>query len=343
MDQKPLATTFIDGFHDPRFNNIAYLIHVPEHFEKLPRQKFNLVLELKLFWRVLKASRNAKTMLLFSSRGYIKPELSAIILLGLLPKNRRPSIILYGEMYEPESGLSGKVERMIMNLVDRAVSIYLVYSTTELNLFPELWGVDPTKLRFCPFYLIPERTNFSGEETNRSGLLFAGGNSKRDYTPLIKAVKELPEYNFLFATALSLPETPPDNVKVDWPKLEDYIQAMKEAEVILLPLRTDLHRTVGLLTMLEALSLGQAVIASNAMGIEDYITTGDNGVIVEGTPESYIEAIRDLLSPVNKARLEHIRKNARQSIVEKFYIQRVMDKMIPIINEGIAIKDSWKK
>lgn len=343
MTEKPLATTFIDGFYDSRFQDIAVLINVPGHFEKLPRQKFNLRLEVTLFWRVMKASRKAKTMLLFSSRGYLKPELSTIILLSLIPKRWRPSIVLYGEMFEPESGFAGKIEKLVMKLVNRGVSLYMVYSTRELSLFPQLWGVDPAKMRFCPFYLIPEHTNYTEGETNRSGLLFAGGNSKRDYAPLIKAARQLPEYNFLFATALTLPETPPENVQVDWPKLEEYLKAMKEAEVILLPLRTDLPRTVGLLTMLEALSLGQAVIASNAMGIDDYITNEDNGIVVEGTPESYIKAIRELLAPENKDQLEKIRKNARQSVIEKFYIQRVMDGILPIIQEGLEIKDSWNR
>ena len=93
--------------------------------------------------------------------------------------------------------------------------------------------------------------------------------------------------------------------------------------------------------MLEALSLGQAIIAAKAMGIEDYITNGENGIIVSGTPESYIDAICYLLSQENAEKLEKIRKNARQSVVNKFYIQPVMDVMLPIIQEGIAIKESW--
>jgi glycosyltransferase involved in cell wall biosynthesis len=245
-------------------------------------------------------------------------------------------------MFEPNNGLSGWIEKLVMKFVNRGVSLYWVYSSKELEIFPILWGVEPEKMRFCPFYMDPGRTHSVDKSKKRENYIFSGGNSHRNYKQLLDAARQLPDHKFFFATALKIPtDHLPENVTIDWPSLEEYIQLMSHAAVIILPLRTDLHRTVGLLTLLEAMSLEQVVIASNAMGIEDYIKDMETGLIVDGSPENYIRAIEWAFSPENAEKMKTMRKNAKRSVLEQFSISGLVDNLIPIINEAKAIKESW--
>lgn len=340
MEIKPVATTFDCGFNDNRFDQVASFITDADELDNLKRNTLHLWKELKLLFNVLKASRKPKTMLLFSSRGVLKPELLAIILLSFLPKRKRPTVVLYGEMFQPNSGFAHLIERIFMRLVDRGVTLYSVYTTQELTLFPEIWGISPDKMRFCQFYMDPERTNYQPNVKRDPDMVFAGGISKREYGPLIEAAHLLPEVHFYLATTYEFdPETLPANVTVEWPDLPEYVGKMNEAALIVIPLKTGLKRTIGLLTILEAMTLEQLVISSNAMGVEDYITEGETGMIVPPTAEGYAEAIRWAMDPFNAAAVQRIREQARRAVLEDFSLESLVTQMLKILDEAQEIKD----
>ena len=195
------ATTFIEGFDDPRFNTWARKIDVPPKLDSLSKREFRLLDELTLFFRVLRAAFREKYLLLFSSRGRLRPELIAIISIGLMPRRLRPEIVLYGEMFEPNFGIRHLIERLVMKLVDRVVSRYILFSTAELEVFPKTWGATREKIRVCnQFYFPPTISEDNSREQTMGKHIFAGGNSFRDYKAFIKAAKQLPEYKFCVCT-----------------------------------------------------------------------------------------------------------------------------------------------
>jgi len=263
------ASSFLGGFLIDDFEAIAQRIDVPPHLEILPRQKFRPDLEFLLFWRVLKAAFLFDALLLFSSRGFLKPELLVCILMGFLPEKFRPAIVLYGEMFQPDNGILRRIERFFMKLVDRSVSFYVVYSTAELELFPKLWGVRKDKMRFCPFYIGEKRIRKRQSTKSIGNHIFAGGNSHRDYGPVIEAARQMPEYKFILATKkLSKSNDFPPNVRVEWMKLDEYLELIDTAAVVVIPLTPGLKRTTGLLTILESLSLEKLVVVPDALGMQ---------------------------------------------------------------------------
>jgi glycosyltransferase involved in cell wall biosynthesis len=339
MVNKPIMTTFHRGFADQRFSKIAGKIKVPRHLDILPKQKFNPWLELTLLLRVLYAAVSAKVLLLFSSRGYLKPELFAIVILRWLPRRMRPAIVLYGEMFEPDEGLSGWVQRLAMKLIDPGIDYYIVYSTAELTIFPQIWGVSADKMRYCPMYYSFDLSNDQPGRVEAGGYIFSGGNSYRDYPPLIEAARHLPEYKFYLATVrVNERDGLPENITVNWPSKEDYLRLIQEANAVVVPLQLGLKRTIGLLTAFETMLMGQVLIVSDAVGIRDYVHDGETGIIVDGSVDSYENAIRWVLAPENKGKVEEMKVKARKSVMEEFTLEKHVDYVISVLEEALSLK-----
>lgn len=169
---RKFATTFVDGYDHPKFKAAARKIDVPTRLDSLSKKEFFFRDEALLFWRVIRAAIEEDTLLLFSSRGRLKPELLAMAFMGLWPQRLRPTIAMYGEMFEPNFGLRHWVERFIMMLVDRAVHRYIVFSRDEIKVFSHTWGVREDKIRVCHQFYAPPETSM---ETSSGKHIFGGG------------------------------------------------------------------------------------------------------------------------------------------------------------------------
>lgn len=331
------ATTFGSGFEDPRFAVRAYKIDVPKRLDILPRHKFYPGDEIRLLLNVLHTARHQKTLLLFSSRGFLKPEPLAALAISFWPKRRRPKIVLYGEMYEPNRGPLGLLEKQFIHLMDRSIARYVVYSRTEAENFARTWGIDPAKINVCNFYLHKAKSALSLPAIPPKSHIFAGGNSFRDYEALLGAARQLPEYEFVICTTrLAQRKDLPPNVKVSWPPLDEYYAWMLSAALVIVPLQPRLHRSAGMLTYLEAMWYKKPFIVSNAPGVSDYILDGENGLIVNGTVENYVQGIRWMLDPANKERVAQMCEKAHQAVTERFTLEKHITQLLAVIDETTA-------
>jgi len=331
------ATTFVEGFRDTNFSEWARLIEVPPKLDSLSKREFRIMDELILFSRVIKAAFREKALLLFSSRGRLKPELNAVILTGLFPKKMRPKILIYGEMFEPNPGIRMFFERIFMHLVDRVVDLHILFSNEEINIFSATWGINKEKLRVChQFYFPPERSR-NVQQHNPNGVhIFAGGNSFRDYDALIKAAAQMPEREFCICTTrISNTEELPPNVKVSWPPLQEYLQLIDTAAAIVIPIQMGLKRTAGLLTCFESMWLGKIIIVPKSTGLEDYIQDKVTGLLVDGTPQCYADTINWVLDPENTEAINRIGMQARKSIAEQYTLEKYNNRIIALIDEVI--------
>lgn len=331
------ATTFVDAMAEPSFATRATLIEVPPALDRLPRGPFRLGDELLLMLRVLRAALSAPALLLFSSRGYLKPEVMAIVLLSLWPRRLRPAIVLYGEMFEPNSGLRGSFERLIMRLADHAVDRYVVYSSGEREVFAQTWGVSGDKIRFCPFFIVPRSTLNSNPDLGaepRGDHVFAGGNSFRDFEPLIAAARQMPDVPFHIGTVrlMGRDDLPP-NVRAAWFDRDEWDRLVRTAAVVAVPLRRDLRRTAGLLTLLEAMWSRRPLVVTDALGVRDYVTDHVTGLVVEGTAESFTEALRWALGPEGRREMVKMGETAHAEVGERFTLAHHCECLISVLDE----------
>ena len=337
QSQDPLSfASTVSGWGDPRFAARARPIPVPDRLNKVPRGKFRLADEAALFWRVLRTARQERVLLLFSSRGYLKPELLATAVIGLWPRRKRPVIIFYGEMYEPDTGLRGVIEPLVMKLADRAVFRFAVHSQAEIPVFARLWGIDPGKIRACSFFNKNARPGVSVPAKPRGQHIFAGGTSFRDYEPLLEAARLLPDHEFVIATnRLDGRSDLPPNVKTGLVPPAEFDRLIDTAAAVVVPLRQDVHRIIGMLTYLQAMWAKKPTIVSDTLGVREYVEDGQTGIIVNGSPESYVAAIQWVLDPANDGRVHQMCEAAHVAVGQQFTIETHVTRLLAIVDEAL--------
>jgi hypothetical protein len=325
----PFATT-VDYLSDPRFAARTRLVRRPP--------PGNLQDAAVIFGRILRAARHEDVLLLTSSWGRLHPDILAAAAIGMWPARLRPIVVLMGCMWEPNNGIRLPLEKFILKLADRAINRYVVQSTEELSVFPETWGVDPAKVRFCPFFFSFTPEDLQAADNGPEGdYVFAGGNSHRDYEPLLAAARCMPERRFVFAThLLDHHEHLPPNVQVGLVSHRQFVTLMRSAAATIVPIRRGLRRAVGQQTYLNAMWLRRPTIVTDTLGVRDHVRHRETALIVEGSPESYLEALRWIFDPQNQAAVQRLRHNARRVVQEQFSFEKHIARLLNIMDETIG-------
>ena len=330
--RKPLATS-AGPWRNETFMAAADVIEVAEALDTLPQGPLCLRHELALFWRVLRAAFDYETLLLFSSRGHLKPELVATILLGFLPQRWRPAIVFYGEMFEPDPGFKGWLERCAMRLADRAITLYSTHTKAEIPVLAKNWGISPGKIRASGFYL--QDMGQLVVPKPRGNHVFAGGNSFRDYEPLIEAARLIPNREIIICSNRLEGRTDlPANVRAGLVAPEDYDDLIETAAAVVVPLKTEVRRITGMLTYLRAMRAGKPVIVSNALGVSEFIDHKDTGLVVENTPKSYAEAIEWVLSQANTQAVDAMCDRAQIAVTQTHTVAAHVEHLLEIVQEA---------
>jgi len=326
------ATTFCRGAEVPAFAAMARQISVPPQLDRLPLGRFRPRDEIRLFTNVLRAARREQMLLLFSSRGRLKPELLATILIGFWPRRWRPAIVLYGEMFQPNTGLRHRIERLIMRLADRAIERYVVYSRAECEFFPRAWNLSPDKIRYC--YQLREGEFDTLPSVPQQSHVFAGGDSFRDYETVLAAARQLPEVRFVLCTTrLAGRDDLPANVEAGPVPFTRFVELMLSAAVVLVPLQQGLHRITGTMTYLESMWLKKLTIVPDALAVREYVEDGVTGCVVDGSTEDYMHAIRWAMTPENASQVARICEQAHETVSQRFTLERHAKGLLDIMAE----------
>lgn len=289
-----------------------------------------LRLQLRLLRRILIAAAQGRPLILYSSRGTLKPDLLACLVMSYWPPQRRPPVVLVGEMWQPTAGVRSVLERALVRRVDRVVDRYLVLSRAEAELLPRNWPVDGRKTRVCPFYFAAEEHGVGAGVPTRGTQVVAGGDSFRDYGPLIEAAERMPEVPFLLVTKTLDPAGPlPANVTVRPAAYSEYLFHLSEAAVVVAPVQVGLRRSAGILTFLMAMYLSKPTITTDALAVREYVDDGVTGLIVDGSTGSYVSALRRLLGDETLA--ERLGAAGRRVVEERYtfdrYVQTILDEL----------------
>lgn len=272
--------------------------------------------ELFTLARILRSARHAQALILNSSSGVIYPDLLACMILGFLPRRDRAALMLVGEMWEPNTGLRGLVERLAIRLVDRAVDRYVVYSRDDKEAFCGLWGVDPDKVGIALCYYHLSARELEGPSPPNGGHIFAGGDSGRDYAPLVEAARQFPDTRFVLATAWTSSKSVPPNVDIVLAKRDrtshaEFIRLLRTARATVVPLRQGMKRSVGQQTYLNSMYLGKPTVVARALGISDHVEDGEHALVVDGTTSGYVSALTWLLDPQNQENVAAMAERGR--------------------------------
>jgi len=189
--------------------------------------------------------------------------------------------------------------RRVISTLDTPRTHYGVFSTYERDRFPALWGVAPERVHFTPFCAKqpPKQVEVIPDS------VFAGGNSLRDYRPLIAATPHI-RGQVRIATNLAAGTLHiPSNLAFGSLEAEAYASTARTAAVVVVPLIADSVRSAGQQTYLDAMLQGQPVVVTDAPGVRDYIEDGRTGLIVPpGDDIAMAFAVNRLLDDPDLAR-----------------------------------------
>jgi glycosyltransferase involved in cell wall biosynthesis len=202
--------------------------------------------------------------------------------------------------------------RVGIRLVDAPNVRFCVLSNDEVRIFPQTWGVAPEKVYFTPWphTLAPDEL----ASTERDGTVFAGGDSLRDYGPLVQAAAGV-DAEIVIATrdpAYAGRSDLPANVRAGPLPHDEYVDRLRRASIVVVPMRPTEERGAGQTTYCNALAMGKLVIATDTLAVRDYIEDGVTGKLV---PPGDGAAMRDVLQwatdPQHRDEVDAIAERAR--------------------------------
>ena len=293
--------------------------------------------ELALVGRILRVARREKLLLLNCTSDKLHPDLLAAGLIGFWPRRLRPVVVLMGAMWEPDRGLAGAIERLIMRLADRAIHRYLVQSRGELTLFPQLWHVSPAKMHFCPYFYTLTPREVADPPPPPADYVFAGGNSHRDYDALIEAARRMPDRRFVIATSRLQNHTNlPPNVTAKPVPHPEFVRLMRASAVVVVPIERNMRRAAGQQTYLNAMWLGKPTVVNDTLGVRDHVEDGRTARVVEGSPTSYVHALQWVFDASRRDEVRRLCETARTVVGEQYTFENHAACVLRVLDEAAA-------
>lgn len=179
----------------------------------------------------------------------------------------------------------------------RTVDRFVVSSTAKRSIYSSYFDIPIERIDIIHWAVRPPHL-VQGEPALVPGdYLCAVGGQGRGYGVLVEAMRELPDLRLVIvASRASMAGLRvPDNVEVriDTP-LPEATNIIAHSRFMVLPLR-DAEVPCGHVTMVSAMHLGKAIVATRSSGIADYVQEGGNGLFAEShDPHSLARVIGKL-------------------------------------------------
>ncbi|SEQ58420.1 glycosyltransferase [Microlunatus flavus] len=167
----------------------------------------------------------------------------------------------------------------------RAPNIHCcVLSSEEGRRFPPFWGIEEANVHVTPYWasnlgaLRDARDAAPAPAGAEPPAVFAGGDSLRDYRPLLEAAEAV-QGTVRIATRLPVPSSLPSNVVAGPVGQDEFLRLAVQAQVAVVPLVADAQRSGGQKTYLGAMGLGQTVVVPEAPGVLDHVRPDVTGLV----------------------------------------------------------------
>ncbi len=166
------------------------------------------------------------------------------------------------------------------------IDCFVMHSRRECQLYSDWLGLPKDRFVFVP-YQSPE-IPVTYEENTTEPFIVAIGSAHRDFPTLFKAVEKLNIPTILASGPRALAGlTLPPQVKAPLGiGKKECLQLAQEARINVVPLLPNEKVTAaGQVTIVEAMRMGRAIVATRCNGAEDYIEHGKTGLLVDPCSE----------------------------------------------------------
>lgn len=208
--------------------------------------------------------------------------------------------------------------RRLGSLGRRGIDHITVPSMGEVEYYHELLGFPLEKINFVPlgWYDLASVPGISGGEAG--DYIFSGGRSGRDYGTLFKAMSDLDAQLIVNARKFNVQglACPPNVTVNEFMSGPEYYALMARARFVVVPLQ-DTPYAAGLGHIIQAMSVGKALVATRTASTVDYIEDGQTGILVSPyDPKALRSAIVHLQTHTEEAKA--MGRKARQRYEEKY-------------------------
>ena len=326
----PLLTTVPHEFAALTRSRLAWW---RERADVVNRREYSKV---SYFSTVVRAANRYDAVLLDGSIG--AGELYSDLLIAGAIRRRARRIVISDATWKRGRLLDHAAMGAGICMVDSPRTVYCVLSRAELETFPRTWRVDPSRVIFTPFcYTLTDQE--LDAPVSDDGYVFAGGNSMRDYGPLLEAAPALGAPVMIASATLEGMSTPA-NVTSRFVAPVEFGRLLRCASIVVVPLRSA-ERSAGQQTYLNAMALGKLVVITDAPGVRDHVEDRATGLVVPaGDARALAEAVNWALDPRNAAEVGVIRTRAREVARTRFspdaYFERIAD---VALHNGVAHRE----
>jgi len=183
---------------------------------------------------------------------------------------------------------TGKKQLFFTKLnVQRRMNTIFLYADAQKEWAVNQLHIAPEKLQLIPFHADAQFYRPLPETETDPNQICAAGLEWRDYPTLIDAVAEMPDLSVKLAAASpwskhedeTAGRVLPPNIDARRYSYGDLRDLYAKSSFVVVPLKeTDFQ--AGVTTILEAMAMGKAVVATRTTGQTDVITDGENGLSV---------------------------------------------------------------
>ena len=266
----------------------------------------------------------AKVLMLLCAQRFLRPH----------PASKLVSVDL--NLSQPSSlgeSILAALKRVLLRKVDRFVVLFL-----DLRGYERYYGIGPDRSSFIPFKVNGWEVLTSLEPLSSDGeYILVAGRTMRDLNTFLAAMRHLPYPAILLhegadvlrrcGTELSLKNLPPNVKAVQHDgKQETWLQYIRGAKVVALPILSTTISPSGVSTYLDAMALKKCVVITDGPATRGLLH--DEAIIVPASdPGALTQAIKELWE--NDARREAVaaagRRYAEQLQGEARYLSDILD------------------
>lgn len=194
-------------------------------------------------------------------------------------RNRASHLVFSFNFTDLPTGARRSLMRRYLQRADR----FVVASTVERDLYSNYFEIEGGRIDFLPWSVRPPLEELSKPaQYSDVPYICAIGSQARDYETLLEAMRRIPTIRLILVGGRdSIPDLPiPENVKIvtNIP-LPDAMNILAHSRFMVLPLRSS---TVpcGHVTVVSAMHMGKAILATDSSGLRDYLIHGKNAELV---------------------------------------------------------------
>lgn len=208
----------------------------------------------------------------------------------------------------------------------RSISKIAVFSANQVFILQDFFGISSERISVVTFGVDTSYYNpaiMSDSTGGGGGLVAVGGDSRRDYATLLRAVRiaNVPLTLACFPRNITGLDLPPHVRLLSGISHDEYRRLVLSADLVVTPTVGPAYPS-GQSVVLEAMSMGRATLTTDSPAIRDYVAHGANGLLVPPRdPAAMAELISALLADTD--RRQSLGAAAAKTVRERFSLEHL--------------------